>query len=65
MLRALLSVASIAMFTIAGLSFLLGGRAISEIEGVDRLVAEVEGIGIAVVCGVLAYLLGKAAKAKD
>ena len=35
---------------IAGLSFLFGGRAIHEFGNVDRLLAEILGIGVAFAC---------------
>lgn len=45
---------------IAGLSFFFGGRAIHEFGGVDRIFAEVMGIGIAVAI----FFLGMIAKHK-
>jgi hypothetical protein len=44
------------LFVIAGLSFWAGGRAISEFGKVERILAEVLGIGIAIACGVLGFL---------
>jgi hypothetical protein len=44
------------LFVIAGLSFLVGGRAISIFAKTERVLAEAEGIGLAVVCGGLGFL---------
>jgi hypothetical protein len=44
------------LFVIAGLSFLVGGRAISIFSKTERVLAEGEGIGLAVVCGGLGFL---------
>jgi hypothetical protein len=41
------------LFAIAGLSFWVGGRALSEFTKTERTLAEMEGIGVAVVCAAL------------
>ena len=38
---------------IAGLAFWFGGRAINEFAKTDRMLAEMEGIGLAAVCDAL------------
>jgi hypothetical protein len=43
-------------FAVGGLAFLVGGRALHEFANTERMLAEIEGIGIAVVCGVLGVL---------
>jgi hypothetical protein len=43
---------------IAGLSFFLGGRAIHEFGKVDRLLAEILGIGVAFAC-IIAIVINK------
>jgi hypothetical protein len=43
------------LFVIAGLTFWIGGRAISELDHTDRIVAELEGLAIATVCGGLGF----------
>ena len=53
------------LLVIAGLSFFVGGRAISEITKTERMLAEVEGIGLAVVCGALAFIAKSAADNLD
>ena len=40
-------------FAIGGLAFWIGGRAISEFAGIGRIAAEAEGIGLAVLFGLL------------
>jgi hypothetical protein len=44
-------------FAIAGLSFWVGGRAISEFGKVDRILGEMLGLGLAGVCLVLGLIL--------
>jgi hypothetical protein len=39
------------LFVIAALSFFVGGRAISTFTQTERVLVEMEGIGLAVVCG--------------
>ena len=55
--KALLRTASFVLLAIAGLSFFWGGRALSEFMHVNRLLAEVEGLGVAIVSGFLGMLL--------
>jgi len=43
------------LFVIGGLSFLVGGRMISESWKIDRILAEMIGLGIAGACGALGY----------
>jgi hypothetical protein len=47
------------LFAIAGLTFLFGGRAINEFAKTERVLAEMEGVGLAALCA----LLGTIAKA--
>lgn len=49
----------------AALSFLWGGRALSEFIGVERLIGEVEGVGAAVVFGILGGMAKAAAGSKE
>ena len=53
------------LLVIAGFSFFVGGRAISEFAKIERMIAEVEGIGLAVVCGVIAFVAKTAADNLD
>jgi hypothetical protein len=53
-LRATLRVLYQVLAGFAGLSFLFGGRLLAEFAHMDRLMGEAIGIGVAVVCGVLA-----------
>jgi hypothetical protein len=48
---------TIASEPIAGLAFWVGGRAISEFGGVDRVLAEGLGLSIAFATGLLGYIL--------
>ncbi len=50
------------LFAIAGLVFFWGGRAISEFGKVGRLLAELEGLAIAVACGALGAIAKTAEK---
>lgn len=50
------------LLVIAGLAFWVGGRALHEFVGVERALAEMEGIGLAAVCGVLGYAAKSAAE---
>lgn len=61
-LKSLLSGAAWLLFVVAGFAFLVGGRAISEFWGTDRILAEMAGIGLAVVTGVLGYMAKTAAE---
>src|SRR5438477_319739 len=45
------------LFAIAGLAFWVGGRAISEFGKIDRILAEMLGLGIAFASGALGYIL--------
>jgi hypothetical protein len=45
------------LFAVAGLAFWVGGRAISEFGKVDRILAEMLGLGIAFASGALGYIL--------
>ena len=49
---------SSSLAVIAGLSFLFGGRAIHEFGKVDRLLAEILGIGVAFAC-LIAIVIGQ------
>jgi hypothetical protein len=55
--KALGTLAFKALAGIAGLSFLFGGGLIHAVWGIDRITAEMVGIGIAVLFGFLAALL--------
>jgi len=44
------------LFVFAGLSFFVGGLVIGILAKTERALAEVEGIGLAVVCGGLGFL---------
>lgn len=50
------------LFAMAGLSFWFGGRAISEFAKTERILAEIEGIGLAALCGGLGALAKTAAE---
>ena len=43
------------LFVIASLCFFVGGRAISTFTKTERVLAEMEGIGLAVLCGALGF----------
>ena len=53
MLRAILNGASQLLFGVAGLMFFFGGRALHDFVKVERILAEAEGMGLAVLFGVL------------
>lgn len=53
------------MFGIAGLSFLWGGRALHEFWGVDRTLGELEGIGLAALCGIFGFAAKTAGESDD
>jgi hypothetical protein len=59
-LKSLLQGLSTVSFALAGLSFFFGGRAIHEFGGVERMLAEMVGIGVAFVC----FIIGVIAKGK-
>jgi hypothetical protein len=50
---------------VAGLSFWVGGRAISEFGKVDRIMAEFLGLSIAGGAGLLGYILKEKANGRD
>ncbi len=60
-MKSLLKRISQTLMVIAALLFLFGGRAISEFAKMERLGAEVIGIGSAVVLGILAFIAKSAA----
>lgn len=60
-MKSLLKGTSQALFVIAGLLFLVGGRAISEFARTDRVLAEFLGIGLAVLFVVLGFVAKNAA----
>ena len=45
---------------IAGLSFFWGGHAISDFFKIDRIFAEILGLGIAVICGAISFAVNNA-----
>jgi hypothetical protein len=49
------------LFAIAGLTFWFGGRAISEFAKTERMLAEMEGFGLAMMCGGLGVIVKTAA----
>lgn len=53
------------LFAIAGLAFLVGGRAISEFAHADRILAELFGLIIAGLLGVLGVLAKSAGESFD
>ncbi len=64
-LRTLLHGLSKLLFAAAGLFFLFGGRAIHDFANIDRLLAEVLGMAIAVACGFGGYLAKEAIENLD
>jgi len=60
-MKPLLKGTSQVLFAIAGLLFLVGGRAITEFTKTDRVLAEFLGIGLAVVFVVLGFVAKNAA----
>jgi hypothetical protein len=50
------------LFAIAGLAFWVGGRAIHEFARTERMLAEMEGIGLAAVCAGLGAVAKAAAE---
>ena len=61
-LKYLLTGVAWVLFATAGLSFWFGGRAIHEFAKTERLLAEMEGIGLAAVCGALGAFAKAAAE---
>jgi len=53
------------LFIIAALCFFVGGRAISTFTKTERVLAEMEGIGLAVLCGALGFWAKTAADNLD
>ena len=45
------------LFGIGGISFWVGGRAISEFAKIDRLLAEMMGLALAGGCGILGFMV--------
>ena len=64
-LQAFLRAGSWLLLGIAGISFWVGGRAISEFAKVDRILAEFLGLLIAAVTGVAGYVLKTSADELD
>ena len=64
-LKAFLRVGSWLLLGIAGIAFWVGGRAISEFAKVDRILAEFFGLLIAVVTGIVGYVLKTSADDLD
>ncbi len=62
LLKNLLQAMAWLLFVVAGLALWVGGRAINEFTGTERLLAEVEGIGLAAMCGVLGAFAKAAGK---
>ena len=50
MLKGLMAVVSKLLFVAGGLLLLFGGRAIHEFANIERVLAEMEGLGLAVLC---------------
>ena len=59
-MKSLLYGTSQVLLAIAGFSFFVGGRAINAITKIDRMSAEVVGIGIAVVFGIFGVVARRA-----
>lgn len=49
-----------ALFVLAGLAFFVGGRAIHEFAGVERVLAEVEGLALTFAFGLVAFIAQRA-----
>jgi len=64
-LKALLRGVFWLLLVVAGLAFLVGGRASSEFAKTDRILAEMEGIALAVVVGALGFAAKTAADNLD
>jgi hypothetical protein len=63
--RYLLRGVSWLLLAVAGIAFLVGGRAISEFGKTDRVLAEMEGLGLAIVTGGLGLVAKTAADNLD
>jgi hypothetical protein len=59
-MKSLLRGTSQVLFVLAGLSFFGGGLAIKLFTNIDRVSAEMIGIGVAVVCGILGVVASRA-----
>jgi len=64
-MKSLLKGVSQALFVLGGLMFLVGGRAISEFTKTERILAEMLGIGLAVVFVILGMVAKGAADNLD
>ena len=64
-MKALLTGTSKTLFVIAGFLFFVGGRAISEFTKADRVLAEMLGIGLAFVIGIIGMVAKNAADNLD
>lgn len=64
-LKSVLRGVSWLLLTIAGLSFWVGGRAITEFAKTDRILGEMLGLAIAVVTGAIGFLVKSAADNLD
>ncbi len=56
MMKTLLRGVAQLLFVFAGLSFFVGGLAINILTKTELMLAEVEGVGLAVACGALGFL---------
>jgi hypothetical protein len=61
-LKPLLLGISQVLFVLAGLAFLIGGLIISDVARIDRIFAEMMGIGIAVGLGLLGFIARRTAE---
>jgi hypothetical protein len=61
-LRSLLQGLAWLLFVIAGLAFWVGGRAINEFAKTERILAEIEGISLAVLCAGLGVVVKAASE---
>ena len=61
-MKSLLNGASQTLFAIAGLSFLVGGRAIYAFARTEWLLAEMETVGVGLVCAALGVLANSVAE---
>jgi hypothetical protein len=64
-LKLLLRGVSWLLLAVAGFAFWVGDRAISEFAKTDRILAEMEGIGLAIVTGALGFVAKNAADHLD
>jgi len=61
-IKSVLQVVTWLLFGLGGVSFWVGGRTINEFLGVDRVQAEIIGVGIAVLFAVLGLIVRAAGK---